>query len=419
MASDNFENSPQMLDKENDGESLRIKIIGVGGAGNNAVDRLKLDDLRQINLAVVNTDSQVLASSPLQDKILIGSGVTRGLSAGGEPDIGRRAAEADRASLEQLVEGVDLVFLLAGLGGGTGSGATPVLAEAATKAGALVLAFVTLPFTLEGARRHKQAQDAMEALRRTCHAVIPLPNDLLIQQMDEQASVLDAYAMADEWISRGVRAIWSMLFKTGLINVDFATLKRGFDNHGGKTLFGLGYGSGEDFENKAIEDLLLCPLLHTPEFSRKADSLIVNITGGPDLSMSKVNEIMNLITEKFGSKDNTVMGAVIDENMQGSLSICVIGTTDLNGDKTRPFGFFTGSRTVESTVADDTGSVGPVSRNKAKRRKKEPPRHSQEVFAFSRDEVQRGYFEKSEHNLYNGEDLDVPTYLRRGIKIKL
>ena len=419
MASDNLENSPEILDNGNDGESLRIKIIGVGGAGNNAVDRLKLDDLQQVHLAVVNTDSQVLASSPLQDKILIGDAVTRGLSAGGEPDIGRRAAEADLERLEQLVGGVDLVFLLAGLGGGTGSGSTPVLAEAAMKAGALVLAFVTLPFTLEGARRHQQAQDAMTDLRRTCHAVIPLPNDILLQQMDKNASVLDAYALADEWISRGVRAICSMLFDTGLINVDFATLKKGFDNRGGKTLFGLGYGCGEDFENKAVEELLLCPLLHTPEFSRKADSLIVNITGGPDLSMNKVNEIMTLITEKFGSRDNTVMGAVIDENMQGSLSICVIGTTDVNGDKARPFGFFTGSRPVESTVADDTTSAVLESSHTAKGGGKEPPRHSQDVFAFSPEEVQRGYFEKSEQSLYNGEDLDVPTYLRRGIKIKI
>ena len=158
MVSDNLENSHEILDNGNDGESLRIKIIGVGGAGNNAVDRLKLDDLQQVHLAVVNTDSQVLASSPLQDKILIGDAVTRGLSAGGEPDIGRRAAEADLDRLERLVGGVDLVFLLAGLGGGTGSGSTPVLAEAAMKAGALVLAFVTLPFTLEGARRHQPAQ---------------------------------------------------------------------------------------------------------------------------------------------------------------------------------------------------------------------------------------------------------------------
>ena len=419
MASDNLENSPEILDNGNDGESLRIKIIGVGGAGNNAVDRLKLDDLQQVHLAVVNTDSQVLASSPLQDKILIGDAVTRGLSAGGEPDIGRRAAEADLERLEQLVGGVDLVFLLAGLGGGTGSGSTPVLAEAAMKAGALVLAFVTLPFTLEGARRHQQAQDAMTDLRRTCHAVIPLPNDILLQQMDKNASVLDAYALADEWISRGVRAICSMLFDTGLINVDFATLKKSFDNRGGKTLFGLGYGCGEDFENKAVEELLLCPLLHTPEFSRKADSLIVNITGGPDLSMNKVNEIMTLITEKFGSRDNTVMGAVIDENMQGSLSICVIGTTDVNGDKARPFGLFTGSRPVESTVADDTTSAVLESSHTAKGGGKEPPRHSQDVFAFSPEEVQRGYFEKSEQSLYNGEDLDVPTYLRRGIKIKI
>ena len=419
MADDSLDKSQNMLDEVNDGDRPRIKVIGVGGAGNNAVDRLKLENLGQVNLAVVNTDSQVLASSPLEEKLLIGSGVTRGCSAGGEPEIGRRAAQADLMCLKKLVEGIDIVFLLAGLGGGTGSGATQVIAEESAKAGALVIAFVTLPFTLEGARRHKQAQESLSALRKISHAVIPLPNDVILQQIDENATVLDAYAVADEWISRGVRAICSIVSKTGLINVDFATLKKSFTNRGGKTLFGLGYGRGEDFENKAVEDLLLCPLLHTPEFSRKADSLIVNITGGPDLSMIKVNDIMALVTEKFGSKDNTIMGAIIDGNMKKSLSICVIGTTDVDRDKDGGFGQFTGSRSVEKQGSVDLESIAAGSVQQGKSGKREKGRHSQEVFAFSRDDGQRGYFQKTERNIYNGEDLDVPAYLRRGIRIKL
>ena len=309
-----------------DDKHLRIKIIGVGGAGNNAVDRLKLDNLGQVGLAVVNTDTKTLSVSPIQEKLMIGRGLTRGMSAGGEADIGRQAAEADRAMIDKMVDGVDLVFLLAGLGGGTGSGATPIVAEAAATAGAVVVAFVTQPFTREGQRRHKQAEDALVLLRQHCHAVITLPNDVLLQQVDESSTVMEAFAVADEWMSRGVRAIWSMLFQHGLINVDFATLRSAFRFRGGKTLFGLGQAQGEDCVQAALADLDLCPLLHLPEYkyTRKADSLIVNITGGPGLSLSQVNHIMDTVCEKFGSKENTVLGAVIDDDMHGAIRITVI-----------------------------------------------------------------------------------------------
>ena len=203
MASEELDQPLITFTQDVGNESIRLKIIGLGGAGNNAVDRLKLDNLTRVNLAVVNTDSQVLSISPLEEQLLIGRATTRGLGAGGEAEIGRQAAEADRAQLAQLAGGADLIFLLAGLGGGTGSGATPVLAEVAAEAGAVVIAFVTLPFTFEGQRRHRQADESLSRLREICHAVIPLPNDVLLQQMDEDASVLDAFALADQWISRG------------------------------------------------------------------------------------------------------------------------------------------------------------------------------------------------------------------------
>ena len=309
--------------------NVAIKLVGVGGAGSNAVDRLKMESLERLQLAVINTDNQALSSSPVQDKVLIGMGSTRGLGAGGDPDLGRQAAEDDREKIAAVVKDCDLVFILAGMGGGTGGGASPVVAEIAAEQGALVIAFVTLPFSFEGGRRLKQAEEGLAALRRACDAVIPLPNDVLLQESADNESVLDSFARADEWIARGVKAIWAMLSKTGLINVDFATLRQAFQQRGAKTLFGLAEGAGENAAADAIASLKLCPLLHTPEFSRKADRLLVNITGGTDLTLPKVNEIMSAIAEQFGRDSHIIMGAVIDEGMQGRVEISVLGASDM------------------------------------------------------------------------------------------
>ena len=215
--------------------NIAIKLVGVGGAGSNAVDRLKMENLERLQLAVINTDYQALASSPVQDKVLIGMSVTRGLGAGGDPELGREAAEADREKISAVVKDCDLVFLVTGMGGGTGSGASPVVAEIAAETGALVIAFVTMPFSFEGGRRLKQAEEGLRALRQVCDAVIPLPNDVLLQEAAENETVLDSFARADEWIGRGVKSIWAMLFKTGLINLDFATLRQAFQHRGGPT----------------------------------------------------------------------------------------------------------------------------------------------------------------------------------------
>src|SRR6185312_3380427 len=231
----------------------------------------------------------------------------------------------------QVVKDCDLVFLFGGMGGGTGSGALPIVAEIAAETGALVIAFVTLPFSFEGGRRLKQAEEGLAALRKVCDAVIPLPNDVLLQEAAEGETVLDSFARADEWMGRGVKSIWAMLFKTGLINLDFATLRQVFLHRGGKTLFGLGEGAGETAAADAVASLKLCPLLHTPEFSRKADRLLVNIIGGTDLTLPKVNELMTAITEQFGRESHVIMGAVIDEQMQNRVEVCVLGTSDMSG----------------------------------------------------------------------------------------
>ena len=421
--------------------NIAIKLVGVGGAGANAVDRLKMESLERLQLAVINTDHQALASSPVSDKIMIGVGVTRGLGAGGDPELGREAAEADREKIANVVKGCDLVFIVTGMGGGTGSGASPVVAEIAAETGALVIAFVTMPFSFEGGRRLKQAEEGLRALRQVCDAVIPLPNDVLLQEAGEGESVLDSFARADEWIGRGVKSIWSMLFKTGLINVDFATLRQAFQHRGGKTLFSLGSGQGEQAVVDAIASLKLCPLLHTPDFSRRADRLLVNIAGGPDLTLSRVNEMMAAVTEQFGRESHIIMGAVIDEDMAGRVEICVIGTSDMGGRGTgtrRPFSASskgrvsvapsgTGSERGVGEVAGSalsTNSAPPLAGMKspaeaaAEAEAEAASKLAHEEFGFGEVEA-RGHFEKTDRNLFEGQDFDVPTYLRKGIKISL
>ena len=394
--------------------NVAIKLVGIGGAGSNAVDRLKMESLERLQLAVINTDYQALSSSPVQDKVLIGMGSTRGLGAGGDPELGRKAAEDDREKIAAVVKDCDLVFIIAGMGGGTGGGASPIVAEIAAEQGALVIAFVTLPFSFEGGRRLKQAEEGLAALRRACDAVIPLPNDILLQEAADNETVLDSFARADEWIGRGVKSIWSMLSKTGLINVDFATLRQAFQNRGAKTLFGLAEGSGENAAAEAIADLKLCPLLHTPEFSRKADRLLVNISGGTELTLPKVNEIMNAIAEQFGRDSHIIMGAVIDEGLQGRVEISVLGTSDMGarGAVTRrPIPV----RARASVARPDEPPQRPES---AAQEAAVPagPKPSQEEFGFGEVES-RGQFERTDRNLFDGQDLDVPTYLRKGIRI--
>lgn len=398
---------------------VAIKLVGVGGAGSNAVDRLKMESLERLRLAVINTDHQALSSSPVQDKILIGMGSTRGLGAGGDPELGRQAAEDDREKISAVVKDCDLVFILAGMGGGTGGGASPIVAEIAAEQGALVIAFVTLPFSFEGGRRLKQAEEGLAALRRSCDAVIPLPNDILLQEGADNETVLDSFARADEWIGRGVKSIWSMLSKTGLINVDFATLRQAFQQRGAKTLFGLAEGAGENAAAEAIASLKLCPLLHTPEFSRKADRLLVNISGGTDLTLPKVNEIMNAIADQFGRDSHIIMGAVIDEGMQGRVEISVLGTSDMGTRgliQRRP-------AAVRARASAPRPSEAPSSPEPASFLPADPalsavPGAAQDEFGFGEVES-RGQFERTDRNLFDGHDLDVPTYLRKGIKIAI
>ncbi len=398
----------------NEIERIKMKVVGVGGAGSNIVDRLMLSNPSGVHLTAINTDEQALSGSPVLDKYCIGERITRGLGAGGDPAIGREAALADKQVLENIVKDIDLLFITAGMGGGTGSGVSPVLADLAAQRGTTVIAFVTMPFTIERAGRSKVAKEGLERLREVANAVIPLPNDLLIQESDPGASLLDAFSHADAWIERAIKSIWAMMNKTGLINLDFSQLQQVFSRRAGKTLFGLGEGSGENASADALENLKLCPLLHTPEFSKKADQLLVNLVGGAGFSISETQLIMDSVTESFGKDANVVMGAVIDESLGDRVEICVIGTSDISD-----ISIFRGRKKPRPPVLEIENE--PFSLAKAEKRKEIHPKKQkveQDEFSFNEGEP-RGEFENTDGFIFEGQDLDTPTFLRRGVRIPI
>jgi len=409
------------------GTDLKIKIIGVGGAGSNVVDGLNLNDFGGVELAVMNTDVQALTNSKVTEKLVIGRSITRGLGAGGEVEIGKQAAESDRAAITTMIGDSDLLILVVGLGGGTGSPAAAVVAELAAKTQALVLVFATMPFSFEGARRAKIAEDSIGELRQLAHGLITLPNDVLLQEGEEDTTVVNAFAVADKWISRGVNSLCAMLLKTGLINQDLGALRSVFHDYGGKTIFGTGMASGSDYVLQALDDLFMCPLMHQGDRPKQLDRILVNVIGGVDLGIAKLNEIMAQVSKRIGSRDDIVFGAVIDETRRESLEICILAKTSMGLGATAGAAMqktadvvkhvLEGGLGLETEISRDDTPQRPVHRSKLRSKKENAT--DQDEFMFIDTDAQRGYFDKTDRNEYNGEDLDVPTFLRRGIKIKI
>jgi cell division protein FtsZ len=408
---------------------LKIKIIGIGGAGTNAVGALQLDVFSAVRLAAINTDAQALESSPITEKLMIGRSVTRGLGAGGEVDIGKAAAESDRDAIAALIGDVDLIILVVGLGGGTGSAAALIVAEVAGKTDALILAFVTLPFSFEGPRRQRIAEEGVGELRKLVHGLIPLPNDVLLQEGEEDTSVRNAFAITDRWIGRGVNSLCAMLLSTGVINLDLGSLRSVFQSQGGKTIFGTGVATGVDYVKDALDDLMLCPLLHLGDRPAQLDRILVNVIGGADLPITRVNEIVSQVSKRFGSREDIVFGVVLDGSRTQSLEICVLGKAEMERqdvpvkkakvtDAPSPVETMQGLGLQSEMAQDELRLLRPVHLSKLASRRKSTS-EDQDEFTFNEVDAQRGYFEKTDRNDYKDEDLDVPTYLRRGIKIKL
>lgn len=406
---------------------LSIKIIGVGGAGTNVVEKLQLLDLETVRLAAINTDAQALAHCSIAEKLMIGGSVTRGLGTGGELAIGKAAAELDRDAIAALIGDLDLLILIVGLGGGTGTATAAMVAEIAAGTNALLLAFATLPFSFEGSRRMRIAEEGLGELRKWVHGLMPLPNDVLLQEGDDHTSVLDAFAIADQWIGRGVHSLCAMLLKTGLINQDFGSLRSVFQAPGGKTIFGIGFASGDDYVKNALDDLFLCPLLHLPDRPAQLDRMLIQLIGGADLGISQVNEVMSLVSKRFGSREDLVLGAVVDDTRGQSLEICVMGKAEMERNALAENAKVPSALSLaevmqmpglESEITQHPLSLLPGV-HRSKLAKKPIVNQNQDEFNFSEVDDQRGYFDKTDRNDYKNEDLDVPTYLRRGTKIKL
>ncbi len=300
-----------------------IKVIGVGGGGSNAVNRMIKSNLKGVEFIAVNTDAQALYYSEAATKINIGKATTRGLGAGSNPDVGKQAAEESREDLRSVIEGADMVFVTCGLGGGTGTGAAPIIAELAKEMGILTIAVVTKPFTFEGHRRRSQAEDGLENLRNKVDTLITIPNDRLLSLIDKKTPINEAFSVVDDVLRQGVQGIADLITIHGMINVDFADVRAIMENSG-SALMGIGYGTGENRATEAAKAAIESPLL---EMSIEgAKGILFNITGGNDLSMFEVDEAARIITEAADPDANIIFGAVINDSYTGEIKITVVAT---------------------------------------------------------------------------------------------
>ena len=300
-----------------------IRVVGVGGGGSNAIDRMIETQIGGVDFITVNTDAQQLVRSAAPTTIHIGDKSTKGLGAGGKPEIGAKAAEESLEDIEAVLQGADMVFVAAGMGGGTGTGAAPKIAQLAKGMGALTIAVVTRPFKFEGARRRQVAEDGIAELQAEVDTLITIPNDRLLNVADKNATLTDAFKLADDVLRQGIQGISDLITVPGLINLDFADV-RAIMADAGSALMAIGHGSGENRAVEAAKEAVASPLLDIA--INGASGILFNITGGEDLTLAEVNEAADVIANAAASEANIIFGAVIDPENEGSVQITVIGT---------------------------------------------------------------------------------------------
>jgi cell division protein FtsZ len=438
------EASENMEKKSTPGQRIRLKIFGVGGAGGRVISqivqsRTQADHpLEGVDLIAINTDLQALNEMTGAETLQIGAAVTHGLGTGGEPEIGARAAQNDAERIEALAQGADVVFITTGLGGGTGTGASPTIARIAKEQGALVLAFVALPFSFEGDRRKQQALSGLEQLKAQADAVICIPNDKIVRIAGADSSVVDAFKRADETVMVGVQAIWQLLSRKGLINLDFADLRATLGSKHCDGLFSYGQGEGTNKARDAVKALLDNPLLDSGDVLAKAEGVLVSILGGPDMTLADVQKSVEPIS-RLANRAHVIMGAAIDEAYRGKLSVTVIAAANILPRRVMqqsttakpavphiavetmaPYGTSKPASISALAVAAAASAPKPAVEEAPKAEpvvaQKSPAKPKQETLPL--EGVSRGRFDKSEPTLYNGEDLDVPTFLRRSVSLK-
>jgi len=462
-------------------DDLAIKIIGVGGAGSNALDRIVLDGMEHVDLIAANTDVQSLASSVAMRKVQLGRAVTRGLGAGGDPELGFNAAHESADEIRETLEGARMVFICAGLGGGTGSGAAPCVAQMARESGALVVAFATLPFAFEGKRRCNQASEALRQLQQIADAVVCFENDRMGDIVLPKAGIHQAFAVADVTISQSVRAIVNVVRRPGLIRIGFDELLSALRSQNSRCLFGFGESDSDNRAHEALALALKNPLMDRGKMLADAQHILVQISGGPGITLSEVEIVMRELGRHIEDHTQILFGTAVDGKMGNRLSVTLISSIAADGavapaaappaasaiapepplapeppnEPTAPkyatpitteaMSFSSSDfqpqqepdieeKKIEIPVAKVSPPPSPRKEKKSisakepnaapepalakqpEARKEKIVQTRQEVMQF--EPVTRGRFEKSEPTIVEGQDLDVPTYLRKNVRVK-
>jgi cell division protein FtsZ len=331
-----------------------IKVVGIGGGGVNAVNRMIEQGLKGVEFIAINTDAQALLMSDADVKLDVGRDSTRGLGAGADPEVGRKAAEDAKDEIEELLRGADMVFVTAGEGGGTGTGGAPVVATIARKLGALTVGVVTRPFSFEGKRRSNQAENGITALRESCDTLIVIPNDRLLQMGDAAVSLMDAFRSADEVLLNGVQGITDLITTPGLINVDFADVK-GIMSGAGTALMGIGSARGDGRALKAAEIAINSPLLEAS--MEGAQGVLMSIAGGSDLGLFEINEAASLVQDAAHQDANIIFGTVIDDSLGDEVRVTVIAAGfDASGPGRKPI-VGSGQSTGQSSSSDGASTI--------------------------------------------------------------
>jgi len=307
------------------GQFAKIKVIGVGGGGNNAINSMIDEDaIKGVDFIAINTDSQALLNSLASIKIQIGEKLTKGLGAGGNPQMGQKAAEESRERIKEVLQGTDMVFITGGMGGGTCTGAAPLIAQIAKKElGILTIGVVTKPFLFEGTRRMTNAEEGVSQLRENVDTLIVIPNQKVMEVVNNKATLLEAFKIADSVLSKGTKAIADLITVPGLINLDFADIKAVMSN-AGSALMGVGEAEGDNKIQKAVKDAIESPLIEVN--IEGARGVLINVTGGPDITMAEIEEAARSITERTAPDANIIFGATIDKDLKGKVKISVIAT---------------------------------------------------------------------------------------------
>ncbi|MFC5541332.1 MAG: cell division protein FtsZ [Bacilli bacterium] len=364
----------------------KIKVIGVGGGGNNAVNRMIEHGVQGVEFIAVNTDAQALNLSKAEIKLQIGSKLTRGLGAGANPEIGKKAAEESREQIEEVVRGADMVFVTAGMGGGTGTGAAPIISQIAKDMGALTVGVVTRPFSFEGKKRQTQAISGIAAMKEAVDTLIVIPNDKLLQIVDKSTPMLEAFREADNVLRQGVQGISDLIATPGLINLDFADVKTIMSNKG-SALMGIGIASGENRATEAAKKAISSPLLETSIDGAKG--VIMNITGGTNLSLFEVQEAADIVASASDEEVNMIFGSVINENLNDEIIVTVIAT---GFDDAAPQAAQSARTSINARSTQ--ANAGQTQQSPVRERNIEP-------------QQQQEYYRNQQEDL-----LDIPTFLR-------